>query len=196
MIGIILLAAGSSSRLGHAKQQVYFQGQTLLQRALHAAVASQGNPVIVVLGANAEAILPQVETTPAEIVLNEAWAEGMASSIRAGLTHLQKTASACTAALFMLCDQPYVTADLLNQLIQAHGAEDQHMVACAYEDTLGAPVLFPRKFFPALLQLQGQEGAKKLLSRFPEEVISIPFPAGAIDIDTPADVAALQANKT
>ncbi|WP_210488878.1 nucleotidyltransferase family protein [Rufibacter aurantiacus] len=194
--GIIVLAAGSSSRLGQAKQQLVYQGQTLLQHALQAALDSTGIPVIVVLGAKAEAILPQLDTTKVQVVMNPIWSEGMASSIRAGLTHLQQVSPGCTGALIMLCDQPFVSSDILNRLIQAHQENTQQIVASSYQDTLGAPVLFPEKSFPQLLQLQGQEGAKKLLGLYASEVISLPFPAGATDIDTPEDYAALKAGET
>ncbi|KAA3438219.1 nucleotidyltransferase family protein [Rufibacter hautae] len=195
MTGIIVLAAGSSSRLGQPKQQLLYKGQTLLQHSLQAALASGGSPVMVVLGANAEAILSKIEETETIVLHNPHWEEGMASSIRVGISKLLEVAPESTSALFLLCDQPFVSADLLNQMIQQKEETQKGIVACAYQNTLGAPVLFDQHFFPRLQQLKGQEGAKKLLGQFPAEVSPVPFPAGAVDIDTLADYASLKAGE-
>ncbi|RNI30593.1 nucleotidyltransferase family protein [Rufibacter latericius] len=196
MTGIIILAAGSSSRLGQAKQQLLFQGQTLLQRSIQAAVKAEGSPVIVVLGANAEAILPQLQFPETHLVTNPDWQEGMASSIRAGLNHLLSVAPQSSGALFMLCDQPFVSTNLLDALVQRQKKSGKNIVACSYQETLGAPVLFTKRFFSELLLLNGQEGAKKLLSIYRKEVASLLFPEGAIDIDTAEDYAALKQSQS
>ncbi|WP_205500813.1 nucleotidyltransferase family protein [Rufibacter psychrotolerans] len=190
--GIIILAAGASSRLGQAKQQLTFQGQTLLQRTIEAAVDAEQCLVVVVLGANAEQIQPTLEPSEVPFIHNPGWAEGMASSIRVGLTEALRKEPELEAVIFLLSDQPFVEASLLNKMIQTQAETGKSMVACSYQDTLGAPVLFTKELFPELQQLKGQEGAKKLLARYSEKVAEIPFPKGAIDIDTPSDYAALQ----
>lgn len=187
MTGIIILAAGGSTRLGQAKQQLLYQGQTLLQRAIQTALASGTHPVIVVLGANAESIQPQIEQAQVHIAHNPDWAEGMSSSIKAGMMTLQKLAPTASSALFLLCDQPFIETALLHHMKEVRKKSGKGIVACSYQNTLGAPVLFDREFFPELEQLQGQEGAKKLLSVHADVVVAIPFERGAIDIDTPAD---------
>ncbi|ALJ00528.1 nucleotidyltransferase family protein [Rufibacter tibetensis] len=192
MTGIIILAAGASTRLGQAKQQLLFRGQTLLQLSVQAAMGSGGAPILLVLGANTETIALQGLPPEVQVVHNPQWVEGMASSIRVGVEELVKVSPKATGALFMLCDQPFVTSSVLNQLIQEKEKTKKGIVACSYQDTLGAPVLFDKSFFPYLLLLQGQEGAKKLLAHFPSDTASVPFPKGAIDIDTPADYVALQ----
>jgi len=185
MTGIIILAAGSSSRLGAAKQALNYQGQTLLQRAVQTALDSDGEIVAVVLGANAEILQSSIIKQPVHVFFNTDWEEGMASSIRCGINELLKAAPNLISAILMLCDQPYVDTSLINQLIQKASANK--IVASAYNGTVGAPVLFDRSFFPALLSLTGHEGAKRILLDHPDSVISIPFPLGAIDIDTIAD---------
>jgi molybdenum cofactor cytidylyltransferase len=192
MNGIILLAAGSSSRLGQAKQLLSFQGKTLLQHSVEVALASSSAPVVVVLGANAEVITSHLAAYDVHLTINENWAEGMASSIRKGLSELQSIAPEATGGLFLLCDQPYVSTELLDSMVTVKGQTKKKMVACAYQDTLGAPVLFDQSLFPLLQQLQGHEGAKKIIARFPADTASVPFPLGAIDIDTPSEYAALQ----
>ncbi len=185
MTGIIILAAGSSSRLGTAKQALNYQGQTLLQRAVQTALDSDAEAVAVVLGANAEILQNTIADQPVHVFLNPDWEEGMASSIRCGINELQKAAPHLTSAILMLCDQPYIDTSLVNQLIQKASANK--IVASAYNGTVGAPALFDCSFFPALLSLSGHEGAKRILLDHTDAVISIPFPLGAIDIDTIAD---------
>ncbi|QJD97238.1 nucleotidyltransferase family protein [Mucilaginibacter robiniae] len=185
--GIIILAAGASSRMGQPKQKLVYQQQTLLQRAVAAALASNGLPVIVVLGANYEAVQPDIAEQPVQIIHNADWEQGMASSIQSGLRYLQEKCNQIDSILLMLCDQPFVDSALLNQLINQQMVNEASIVACAYQNTLGAPVLFSKAYFPELLALQWQEGAKKLLMKYRDQVKAFPFPKGSVDVDTPDD---------
>ncbi|HEY0246525.1 MAG TPA: nucleotidyltransferase family protein [Mucilaginibacter sp.] len=187
MTGVIILAAGSSSRLGEPKQNLVFQGQTLLQKAIQNALDSICDCVMVVLGGNAEVIQPTLADQTIPIIYNPDWQEGMASSIRYGLTELQKILPNATAAILMLCDQPFADAAILNQLIQNKIITNKNIVASSYNGTVGPPALFDVSYFPELLQLTGNEGAKKLLLKYAEDVTTIPFLLGAIDIDTAGD---------
>ncbi|QCR24857.1 NTP transferase domain-containing protein [Pontibacter sp. SGAir0037] len=191
MTGLVLLAAGASTRLGEPKQQLLYQGKTLLQHAVEVALQAGCAPVVVVLGARAASILPEVEKEPVSVVQNPGWEEGMASSIRSGLTYLLRIEPETTGCIFMVCDQPYVDAALLNRLVQASAGNTNRIVASAYKDTAGTPVLFGKSFFTELLALKGQEGARKILFRHQEAVTTVAFPLGAIDIDTAEDYKAL-----
>jgi molybdenum cofactor cytidylyltransferase len=188
MTGIIILAAGSSSRLGTAKQALVYQGQTLLQRAVHTALQTDCKNIAVVLGANADTLKTGMEHESITLLFNADWEEGMASSIRCGLAGLQKT-TPITSVILMLCDQPYVDVVLLNRLLQ--NAAPNKIIASAYNNAVGPPALFDSAFFNQLLSLSGNEGAKKIMLQHPEALIEIPFPLGAIDIDTKADYDAL-----
>jgi molybdenum cofactor cytidylyltransferase len=190
-IGLILLAAGASTRLGKPKQELPYKGMTLLQHAAQAALDSDCVPVVVVLGAESTVALPEVTGKPLAKVYNPEWEEGMASSIRYGLTELLAKEPAVSGAVIMVCDQPYVDAPLLNSLCRTKLDTGKGIVACSYNYTLGTPVLFDKAFFQELLELIGHEGAKKLLYRHKDQVASIPFPLGAIDIDTAEEYAAL-----
>jgi len=183
MTGLIILAAGQSGRLGQPKQNLVLQGKTLLQRAVETALASVCDRVIVILGANGEVIRPTIDPYPVKIIHNAEWREGIASSIRLGIKDLRE--SAITSAILMLCDQPFVSTSILNEL--AERGADANIVACAYSDTVGTPVHFSSVHFEELLQLTGDEGAKKLLLKHQETVTSIPFPLGGVDIDTVED---------
>lgn len=184
MTALIILAAGESARLGRPKQNLVFEGKTLLQRAAETALSTACGPVIVVLGANAEAIRQTISQYPVEIIYNADWPEGIASSIRLGIKELQQKPGV-TSVILMLCDQPLVSATLLNELVEKRA--DAGIVACTYENTIGTPVLFSSAYFEELQLLTGNEGAKKILLKHPATVISIPFPLGGVDIDTIED---------
>lgn len=182
MTGIIILAAGSSSRLGTPKQNLVYKDQTLLQRAIKTALATSCSPIAVVLGANFEVIKPTIEDLPATIIYNEDWQEGMSSSIRLGISELQKNQAKIDSVILMLCDQPFVNTELLHQL--ALSGTKKSIVVCAYNSGIGPPAFFDSYYFPELLLLKGNEGAKKLILKHEAHITTIPFPLGNIDIDT------------
>jgi molybdenum cofactor cytidylyltransferase len=184
MTGLIILAAGESARLGQPKQNLIFQEKTLLQRAVESALASVCEQVLVILGAHDEVIKPTIRQYPVKIIHNTHWEEGMASSIRLGINELQKEPNIISVIL-ILCDQPFVDTTLLDEL--AKSSSKAEIVACYYNNSLGVPVLFSSKYFEELLQLEGHDGAKKLLIKYADEVLSIPFPMGGVDIDTIED---------
>ncbi|MDB5061265.1 MAG: nucleotidyltransferase family protein [Mucilaginibacter sp.] len=186
MTAIIILAAGPSSRFGSPKQNVNYKGETLLQLAIKNALAVS-ETILVVLGANRELIEFSIKDKPVDILYNSDWVEGMASSISLAANKLQSDYLQITSALFMLCDQPYADKAILQQLIDAALNSEKGIIASAYNDTLGAPVLFKSKYFPYLLALKGKEGAKKLIMQHADDVQPIPFPLGSVDIDTVED---------
>jgi molybdenum cofactor cytidylyltransferase len=155
---------------------------------VQAAVKLANTYVIVVVGANqAVVITPELSNASITIVHNPDWQQGMASSVSAGIKRLIAEHPTVQNVLLMLCDQPFVDTVLLQKLIDIKQANNDHIIASAYQNTVGAPVLFDRKYIPELMTLKGQEGAKKLLNKYKDEVISVPFEQGAIDIDTPED---------
>jgi molybdenum cofactor cytidylyltransferase len=106
MTGIIILAAGSSSRMGTAKQNLNFKARTLLQTVIETAMASKCQTVAVVLGANAELIAPTIKNEPVHILINKNWSAGMGTSISYGLSQLLNLQPELISVLFMLTDQP------------------------------------------------------------------------------------------
>jgi molybdenum cofactor cytidylyltransferase len=190
--GAVILAAGASTRMGTPKQLLPVKGQPLIVRTVEAALASPAWPVIVVLGAQAEKIRPVLARLPVLIAENPAWAEGMAASIRAGITTLRQFSRALDGVLVALCDQPEFSAAIIAQLLDAQRAGGQGIVAARYQGRNGAPALFLREHFDALAALTGEEGARALLNGTPERATSVDLPALGIDLDTPADYAALQ----
>lgn len=183
MTAAIILAAGASSRLGQPKQNLKYNGQTLLQYAVKCAQQSKCAQVVVVLGANTDKIKPIDGSTT---LYNNHWQEGMASSIRLAIVEINKD-TYIENAIIMVCDQPCISPQLLNRLIDKHAESGKPIVACVYDDTTGPPALFHRSFFAKLLLLQGHEGAKKILLTHTGETTTVLFEKGSIDIDTIAD---------
>jgi molybdenum cofactor cytidylyltransferase len=189
--GIVLLAGGKSSRLGQAKQLLVFKGKTLVKRA--ALIASEvTDKIVVVTGAQADQIKQELSDTDSIIVFNKNYEEGIASSIGAGLSTMQESFPGIEVVIFIVCDQPYIFTSLLKQLVQEHEQKEKGIVACAYGETLGTPVLFQKKYFSLLLQLKGDHGAKKIIQNNLDDVATINFPEGVIDIDTAEDYEALK----
>ena len=191
-VGAVILAAGESARMGTPKQLLVVGGQPLLVRAVEAALASPAWPVVVVLGAHAEKIRPLLARLPVLIAENPAWSEGMAAAIRVGVTTLQQFSRQLDAALVALCDQPAFSADTIAQLITAQRTTGRSIVAARYSGRHGAPALFLREHFDTLTHLTGEEGARTLLNGDASRVAPVDLPTLALDLDTPADYAALK----
>jgi molybdenum cofactor cytidylyltransferase len=187
---VIILAAGSSSRLGQPKQLVKLQGRPVLHTVVSTAVAVIGQSVTVVLGAHAADLTRMLAHTTASIAINRNWQEGIASSLRCGLA---AAPPGCTAALIMLGDQLAVTTDDLKRLIAAWRGEDGVIAAALYQGHVGVPAIFPHWCFAELRELRGDQGARSILQRHAHRIAQVSMPNAAVDLDTPADLAALTA---
>ena len=187
-----MLAAGTSSRLGQPKQLLQYNGKTLLKHAVDEATNSNADMIVVVLGANAGLLLKEIDDSRVTVVENKKWEEGMASSIRMGLNTLLQNKSNIEAVIFVVCDQPFVSAALLNDLIKTQKETGKPIVASNYGEAIGPPALFHRSFFPELMQLKGDAGARKSIQQHSDEVATILFTKGKMDIDTIEDYEALK----
>ncbi|HTQ29859.1 MAG TPA: nucleotidyltransferase family protein [Opitutaceae bacterium] len=192
--GCVLLAAGASTRMGRPKQLLPAGGRPLVAHAAEAVLASPAWPVVVVLGAQAEKIRPALVRLPVLIAENPEWAEGLGSSIRAGMAALKNFWRTLDAVLVALADQPALSAEAVARLVAAHHATGRSLVAARYAGRLGAPALFVREHFPALQQLRGDQGARALLDADPDRVAAVDLPEFAFDVDTPADYEKLRLN--
>jgi len=185
--GIIILAAGSSARLGKPKQLLSFNGQTLLAHIVQSALAVPKSVSFVITGFEREQMEKELKGFAVTVHYNDLWEEGMASSIRKGIQELIKTNPGIEACILAVCDQPFADSSIFEGLIRIFRETKKGIVASSYEGTAGTPVLFSRSYFSDLQQLQGQEGAKKLLQLYAHDLSTMPFPGGNIDIDTDAD---------
>jgi molybdenum cofactor cytidylyltransferase len=200
-IGIILLAAGESSRMGEPKQLLRYEGETLLSRAVRVALETLCRPIVVVLGARAEDLRREIEGTGALAVFNQSWEEGMSSSIRCGLRAMEEAARGDVEAIvLMLCDQPHVESNVIERLVEAYRASRAPVVASEYGagtgKTLGAPALFSRALFAELMALSGAEGAKRVITRHASRAVAVAVPEAAFDVDTPDDYARLERSQS
>ena len=185
--GIIILAAGNSSRLGKSKQLLFYKEKTLLQHIIDEAINAFLQPVVVVTGANSEPISEAINHQPIHVVNNKHWQEGMASSIVAGLCAISSIHKKKEDVMIAVCDQPFVSSTLFTSLCNKRKESNKGIVACTYANTTGTPVLFAPAYFEELLQLSGEGGAKKIIARYPHDVETVLFPKGNIDIDTEDD---------
>ena len=183
----VILAGGTSRRLGEPKQLLSFKGKTLLEKATDAALEAGIGPVVVVLGAGSEHTGQVLSGKNIQVVINPEWPEGIASSIRSGLQFVLKTRPETDGVLFMVSDQPFAGAELLKELMNTQQNTGKAVVCSGYGDTAGVPALFHRSVFPELLSLQGDTGARKIILKNSDRTATVPFPEGVIDIDTRED---------
>jgi molybdenum cofactor cytidylyltransferase len=186
-VAAVVLAAGGSTRFGEPKQLAAFRSETFVRHIVAAAIEAGCAPVVVVVGADAAQITLELTGLAASIVMHPQWSIGLSSSIGVGIQHLIDSAAELDAAILLACDQPFVSAVALRQLIQLRLTSGKPIVASAYAATLGIPALFDRSCFPDLLELKGNSGAKGIILSRQHDVAPFNFPAAAIDIDSPAD---------
>lgn len=191
---IIILAAGSSSRLGQPKQLLQVEGQSLIRRLVSEAVKSVAT-VVVVTGSGHEAIAAELKEDAVLIVENKSWGKGIGGSINIGMGFLKSLNKDITTVILSVCDQPFVNAALFDEMILLQKTSGKNIVACSYADTTGTPVLFEKRYFDELQDLAEKEGAKQLVRRHRKDLALLPFEQGAIDIDTTDDYTALLQQK-
>lgn len=194
-IGVIILAAGSSSRLGTPKQLVEFRGETLLKKIALESLKSVCSPVLVVLGKDAEKFAEKLENLDVQIAENQNWQCGMGASIGCGIKEITKSAVNLEAVILCVCDQPFVTSATLNNLAAAFLTRKCKIVASAYQETIGVPAIFDKSLFSELAELNRESGAKKIIEKFSSETFLINFSDGAIDVDTPEDLRKIQEDR-
>lgn len=187
-IGVIVLAAGGSSRMGAPKQFLRLQNESLISRAVRVAKSTQCGPVIVVVGQTLERYESELKEESVTVILNDEWQTGMGSSLRRGIEEVlrqdSEVSSRTEGVIILLCDQPLVTKALLEKMVQIHFKQPEKVIACYYQNSLGVPALFPRRCYPELMELHAEKGAKKIIEKHLPDVGQIDFPDGAIDLDT------------
>lgn len=186
-IGIIILAAGNSSRLGSAKQLLALNGKNLLQHTIDEASQIDAHTVYLVLGAFAEEIKNKIKCNNLNLVINEKWSEGLSSSIAFGLQLMLNEYKEIEAVIFLLCDQPFFSNSVLKDIVKKYNKTGKQIIHCKYNNGFGPPTLFHKSLFPDLLELNGSEGAKNIVKQHMEDVAFVDFPKGNIDIDTLED---------
>lgn len=190
---ITILAAGPSSRLGQPKQLINWQGEPLLRLMVRRALQTSASNVLVVLGAYAAQIIHCLTGEPVHVTINTQWSTGMGSSILHAIQFIKQNFMQTNAVIFMVCDQPFLTTEHLQKLIDHYQSHCSSVIASSYNNIAGVPALFDKKLFEQLLALKPEEGAAKII-RSTTELVTVPFPEGAYDIDTSADLAKLRSH--
>ncbi|PRX43032.1 nucleotidyltransferase family protein [Salegentibacter salegens] len=191
-IGVVILAAGSSSRLGYPKQLVKFRKKTLLQHSIEVAESFNFAINILVLGANATEIEMKTECRNFQIVYNQEWEKGMGTSIGKGISEALKLENELDYILILLSDQPFVTAQKIEELVQVQLNGDKPATFSEYSGETGVPAIFSQSLFSDLKMLKGDQGAKKLLHTKNLKFETVPFENANFDVDTAADVELLK----
>ena len=192
----IILAAGSSKRLGHPKQLIDWGGQPLLDVVIKRVQTWEVDEIWVVLGHEADAMLAACDFEGVSVVINDGFEEGIASSLRVGLDALTRHSRA-DAALIVMGDQPSIDPTVIPKLKQAAVASRSMAVIPKYRYSRSNPALITRDLWPRLMSLEGDQGAQKLLEAHPEWVEEVWLEAlPPRDIDTQADVDELQPRST
>lgn len=146
-------------------------------------------PVVVVLGANKPAIVPEiVDLHHLTFIDNPHWQSGMASSIKMGLVGTYMIDKHLDAVVILASDQPFVSTALIRRMVEVQAIAQKGIVACQYAGQVGIPVLFTRKYFEPLLNLEGDKGAKVIVNQYLEDTALLNFEKGIVDLDTPTDV--------
>lgn len=186
-IGILILAAGSASRMQQPKMLLPYGKGTILSHLLEETKAVQPKAICVVTGYYHTAMLPMLQKEPVTVVYNKNWKEGMAGSIKTGLTALLGLAPELDAVMILVSDQPFITRELLQHMLQTQENSGKGIVAALYNGVKGTPVLFSSSYFNHLQELQGDKGAKSILQLVPDDITTVDFAEGEMDIDTPED---------
>jgi molybdenum cofactor cytidylyltransferase len=184
-LAAIVLAAGTSSRLGHPKQLVQYDGEPLIRRAARLAVEVGASPTLVVLPTAMPVIQQALDGLSSIVVVeNTQAAEGMGGSLRLSMKTLLERNILPRRLLLLTCDQPLIEARHLRSLLQAPSASG--ITAALYNGRPGVPAVFDQQHFPALAQAHGDQGARALLRS--GAVTKIEVPEAALDVDTPEDL--------
>lgn len=186
-IGLVLLAAGASKRLGQPKQLVSFHDKTLLQHTIDCGESLALKLKVLVIGANVDQILSESDFKSFEVCMNENWEEGMATSLNLGLQKLLDLQPNLSGVMVLVSDQPFISAKLLNEMIQSFSTESS-IVVCKYQEVIGVPALIGSNYFEEIQALKGDQGARRIIKKYPDLVKTINFDQGNFDIDTPEDL--------
>ena len=191
-IGVVILAAGSSNRLGYAKQLVEFKGKSLLQHAIDVSGSLEFDTKVLVLGARKDEIEGEIILNGFEVVMNESWEEGMSSSIRKGILRSQELENNLDQIVILLSDQPFVSKERIKELIEVQLSKNCQATFSEYAGDIGVPAIFSAEVFYDLKELKGDQGAKKLIHDLKLDYEIVKFEKGNFDVDTVEDVELLK----
>lgn len=187
-VGVIILAAGGSSRLGSPKQLIRgADGVSLIQKISELVMSLNCKQKLMVLGSHHKNIQSEIKEIDIPIIINHEWQRGISSSILAAMDALTKKED-LEGLMFLVCDQPYLNKKMLENLLTKFQNTSRFIVASRYRDVIGTPAIFHKSLFPELLKLTGDKGAGKIINENSGKVALVDFENGIFDIDTPEDL--------
>jgi molybdenum cofactor cytidylyltransferase len=186
-LSVLILAAGAARRMNQAKMLMPFRNTTILETIIKNAKAIDPDTICIVTGCYHHQIIANILDDQIQFVYNELWQEGMSGSIKKGLSYLVIQNPDINAVLMMVADQPFITSDLLIEMLQLQTQTNKGIVAASYAGITGTPVLFKRAYFSSLEKLSGDKGAGSILHQYQTDLITVDFPLGEFDIDTEDD---------
>jgi molybdenum cofactor cytidylyltransferase len=188
-LGIVLLAAGGSVRLGQPKQLISIEGEALVRRTARRLLSLKPASLIVVTGCESTAVNVQLSDLPLQVVYNPDWQKGMGTSIAFGVKHLPKEVK---GVLIMLCDQWSVSQEDLKHLFEAWSEDISVVVTASWKDknsnVFGPPAIFPRTLFHELTSLTADQGAKRIIEIYRSNSTFISMENASLDLDEPGDL--------
>ncbi|MEO0066269.1 MAG: hypothetical protein RI983_1595 [Bacteroidota bacterium] len=185
--GVMILAAGEASRMGKAKMLLPFKDTTILEKILDEVLVLNPGIVSVVTGRYHGEISSIIKNPVVELVYNAEYQKGMSSSIQKGLTAMLKQCKDMQFLFILLADQPFLNQALLQRMIQLHQESKKGLIAASYQGVAGTPLLLTAKYFEELYQLRGDKGARVILHQNPDDLETVDFEMGVLDIDTVSD---------
>lgn len=188
-IGVIILAAGGSGRMGKAKQTLEIEkGKSMLRKTCEVALNASLGTVVVVVGANKREVVPELERLGVTIIDNSKWTEGVASSMVIGLAGLYMMNKQLSGAVVLVADQPYINPELLEYMVAKFHEKEKKAVVCRYDsESWGFPAVIGPSVFAEITHLTGEEDLMVVLKNYSKELEFVDFDKGKVDINTPED---------
>jgi molybdenum cofactor cytidylyltransferase len=185
-VSAVILAAGTSSRMGRPKQLLALGDRTVLEQTLAHVQAAALHEIVLVLGAGAEAIRRQLPSQELKIVVNQAYQHGIAGSLRAGLLAVDAQSD---AALIILGDQPFIRSRTMDRIVEEYHHSRAKIVIPLHQGKRGNPVLLDRSVFSEVMALEGDVGSRAIFANHPDEIVKVEVEDAGIllDLDEPAD---------
>ncbi|WP_439506133.1 nucleotidyltransferase family protein [Sediminibacterium sp.] len=185
--GVMILAAGEASRIGKAKMLLPYKQTTILGHLIKEISSLDPSIIQLVTGHYHDLIVKQVNSDSISIIQNKGYKNGMSSSIQVGLTAMLNSCSGMDFLVIVVSDQPFLSSSVLISLFNKQQQTAKGIVASTYNGIRGTPVLFRSSYFTHLYNLAGDKGARGILQQFPDDVATIDFESGELDIDTVED---------
>lgn len=193
-IGLMILAAGEASRIGQPKMLLPFRATNILTELLAEIKKFQSTGICIVTGCYHQLIVDSIDNPNLHIVFNDQWKEGMSTSIIKGLVAMMERDKEMTDVCIVVSDQPFLDYSILKKMKQLRLESKKGIIAAKYGDIIGTPVLFNKKYFDSLMELEGDTGAKSILKKHIDDIATVDFDLGYFDIDTNEDYIKLQLN--